>query len=1266
MFGESTPRPPKGASLPYRKTYRLIKLDRDDSLTKLEDIVQEDGHEYAAEDVKSIVSTVEAGEKNGFLSVTVATVLIGFVRFLQGYYLIVGNKEVLEGTIAGHNVYSLENTIMIPVWNSRPLVIEQSFFGRVKQTFNNLRVTQTPLEASEARYRALFSQIDFTKDFYFSHTYDITRSVQKNYVKQRNSGPASMYVWNHFLMKEFQNCVRDRAWCTEFVYGSFEQQPCLLFGEEIRITVVARRSRHFAGTRYLKRGISDEGKVANDVEVEQILEHVGDGRITSHVQNRGSIPVFWTQKTSATDPKPDIILPQSKGAETIPLPLDPFFFSTRSHLNDMISRYGAPVTCLNLVRLQEKKPREVLVGGRFREAIQSINMTTPPRFQVTYLELDYKHLQKAGHGHYHLDALAECAEQSLQETSYFYYNSKRDLPSNGNTGCSILGQNEEAMVSIARKYFHGGCKLAHVISKLKGRSLGTFMFWRYHGEMIVSVVGEDSYSIKHVVLWRESHKYVLQAGKRVSTLYDVMINMPGLRIGLINRRTEFHSPQEEESILSYKRSGSSRNEAKEDSNLQSKPTVMLQSGVLRVNCIDCLDRTNVAQFYMGLHVLGKQLWSMGIDMRGQNEDGNVTLDNHSPIVRLIMLIYERLGDRISMQYAGSQAHKKVSGQPVGKDKNSNSRSAEVLTSIRRYYSNSFTDKLKQDAINLVLGHFIPSIHTSEHYIKSIMPLEGPPKNVWERGGDYYWHNTMHLKAYIPGFEKISQKWWEDAMHQRTTIGPGENTPTAVSSGSVVTDETVDSAQETPNGNRGIVEYLPVHNEKYESFDNVRTPMQIAELASDQNRHGLNMSLSRQLETEKDSLSQTERGLKKDVLHVFTKLLNGDVFVDTDHEIIKPEFPLWKDRREYEEPYTSISKDGEFIISQPSWDPFTDQPPLMEDTIFGTYEKSASLPGSRQSSPTSTMSFTAEKVKRSRVKSIGQESAKASSPNDVESPSDTNFMISNQNTIGKHNNKQFMQLLSSNSIDYNTLINESAEDEEVQEINDAPFSGFSLFRSSNTDTNESKTALGFDTLTKQVSGKYFPRFASPSVTSVGSSKYRPSSQSEVDYTPRDSAKSHYDSDRKTETGQEKTPLFDHDGDYTAKTYAMNKHSAYVAQSNDYFPDNDDTLKGSSYTNDLYSTIEGSVGIYKSYVAIDRYTDACYRQDADKTIFDVTGLRRDEIEKYNTKYSDPREFLVESKERSGYFNKPERIMGDYMKNLLVVEEGQESDGSSKVMN
>ena len=32
-----------------------------------------------------------------------------------------------------------------------------------------------------------------------------------------------------------------------------------------------------------------------------------------------------------------------------------------------------------------------------------------------------------------------------------------------------------------------------------------------------------------------------------------------------------------------------------------------QTGVLRVNCVDCLDRTNIAQFVVGKHVLGLQV-----------------------------------------------------------------------------------------------------------------------------------------------------------------------------------------------------------------------------------------------------------------------------------------------------------------------------------------------------------------------------------------------------------------------------------------------------------------------------------------------------------------------------------------------------------------------------------------------------------------------------------------------------------------------------------
>ena len=42
------------------------------------------------------------------------------------------------------------------------------------------------------------------------------------------------------------------------------------------------------------------------------------------------------------------------------------------------------------------------------------------------------------------------------------------------------------------------------------------------------------------------------------------------------------------------------------------PTLRLQNGVARTNCIDCLDRTNAAQFVIGKSALGCQLHALGV------------------------------------------------------------------------------------------------------------------------------------------------------------------------------------------------------------------------------------------------------------------------------------------------------------------------------------------------------------------------------------------------------------------------------------------------------------------------------------------------------------------------------------------------------------------------------------------------------------------------------------------------------------------------------
>jgi hypothetical protein len=67
--------------------------------------------------------------------------------------------------------------------------------------------------------------------------------------------------------------------------------------QSFKIVYISRRSCRRQGTRFTMRGIDEEGNVANFVETEHICLFA-DGRQTSFVQIRGSIPIFWSSPVS--------------------------------------------------------------------------------------------------------------------------------------------------------------------------------------------------------------------------------------------------------------------------------------------------------------------------------------------------------------------------------------------------------------------------------------------------------------------------------------------------------------------------------------------------------------------------------------------------------------------------------------------------------------------------------------------------------------------------------------------------------------------------------------------------------------------------------------------------------------------------------------------------------------------------------------------------------------------------------------------------------
>lgn len=63
-------------------------------------------------------------------------------------------------------------------------------------------------------------------------------------------------------------------------------------------------------------------------------------------------------------------------------------------------------------------------------------------------------------------------------------------------------------------------------------------------------------------------------------------------------------------------------------------------------------------------------------------------------VKLLLALYDRMGDRISLQYGGSNAHRKANGG-VQADPNLAVARSELGTSIKRHYANAMLDRSKQ-------------------------------------------------------------------------------------------------------------------------------------------------------------------------------------------------------------------------------------------------------------------------------------------------------------------------------------------------------------------------------------------------------------------------------------------------------------------------------------------------------------------------------------------------------------------------------------------
>ncbi|XP_044970142.1 phosphoinositide phosphatase SAC7-like [Hordeum vulgare subsp. vulgare] len=126
-----------------------------------------------------------------------------------------------------------------------------------------------------------------------------------------------------------------------------------------------------------------------------------------------------------------------------------------------------------------------------------------------------------------------------------------------------------------------------------------------------------------------------------------------------------------------------------------------QTGTVRTNCVDCLDRTNVTQSMVGRKTLESQLQQLGV------LGGNDTISNYPAFDADYKVLWANHGDAISTQYSGTPALK---GDFVRYGKRTTQGIFNDLwNALARYYFNNFADGTKQDAMDLLQGHYVSSV-----------------------------------------------------------------------------------------------------------------------------------------------------------------------------------------------------------------------------------------------------------------------------------------------------------------------------------------------------------------------------------------------------------------------------------------------------------------------------------------------------------------------------------------------------------------------------
>ncbi|KAL4929965.1 putative phosphoinositide phosphatase (Sac1) [Aspergillus undulatus] len=530
---------------------------------------------------------LSSGTLSGAKRISSIAGILGIIKLKLDKYIIVITKAQPMGRLRGHMVYKVAGTEFLPL-RERPLhdVDEDAYLGMLKELLR-------------------------TGPMYYSYALDLTNSFQRQSQSDISlpmwKRADDRFFWNRFLQSDLidfslgeHNLTGVRygpqpgvdPYILPVMFGMLRITPARVKSTTFTFSLITRRSRYRAGTRYFSRGIDEQGHVSNYNETEQIVilndstgglsgfaggqsmakektaELGPDPQVMSFVQTRGSVPVFWAEVNNLKyTPKLQV-----RGVETA-------VQAARRHFAEQIQLYGDNY----LVNLVNQKGREERVKRAYEQLVRILVSSTSEVTEADDASSEKVHVLEPDHPQKEMDRL-----------HYVYFD------------------------------FH---------NETKG------LKW-HRAELLMDRLING----------------LFQGG------YFRGVENPGTAGGQLDTRS-------------------------------------IQTSVVRTNCMDCLDRTNVVQSMLGRWAITRQLTEAGVLHPGEAANDDREFEN------LFRNIWADNADVVSKAYSGTGALKTDFTRTGQRTRTGMLQ--DLSNSITRYVRNNFLDGPRQDGFDVFLGAYLP-------------------------------------------------------------------------------------------------------------------------------------------------------------------------------------------------------------------------------------------------------------------------------------------------------------------------------------------------------------------------------------------------------------------------------------------------------------------------------------------------------------------------------------------------------------------------------